>query len=64
MNPIGHYRISADMASHDWKEIQNLIFENLYESIPEEVEHIKKEVTKILEEKKKNVCETDKRNDA
>ena len=50
-----------ERSKHDWKEIQNLILENLFESIPEEVEHIKEEVTKILEEKKKNVCETDKR---
>ena len=48
-----------EKSNHDWKEIQNLILENLFESIPEEVEHIKDEVNKILEEAKKNVCETD-----
>lgn len=48
-----------ERSNHDWKEIQNLILENLFESIPEEVEHIKDEVNKILEEAKKNVCETD-----
>ena len=48
-----------ERSNHDWKEIQNMIMENLFESIPEEVEHIKDEVNKILEEAKKNVCETD-----
>ena len=51
-----------ERSKHDWKEIQNMIMENLFYSVPEEVEHIKEEVTKILEERK-NVCETDKRND-
>lgn len=51
-----------EQSKHDWKEIQNMIMENLFYSVPEEVEHIKEEVTKILEERK-NVCETDKRND-
>lgn len=46
---------------HDWKEIQNMIYENLFYSVPEEVEHIKDEVNKILEERK-NVREIDKRN--
>ena len=50
-----------ERSNHDWKDIQNMIMENLFESIPEEVEHIKDEVNKILEEAKKNVCETDKR---
>ena len=48
-----------ERSNHDWKDIQNMIMENLFESIPEEVEHIKDEVNKILEEAKKNVCETD-----
>ena len=48
-----------EKSNHDWKEIQNMIMENLFYSVPEEVEHIKEEVTKILEERK-NVCETDK----
>lgn len=49
-----------EKSNHDWKEIQNMIYENLFYSVPEEVEHIKEEVTKILEERK-NVCETNKR---
>lgn len=46
---------------HDWKTIQNMIYENLFCSIPEEVEHIREEVDKFLKEEK-NVCETDRRN--
>jgi len=49
-----------EKSKHDWKEIQNMIYENLFYSVPEEVEHIKEEVTKILEERK-NVCEANKR---
>ena len=49
-----------EKSKHDWKEIQNMIMENLFYSVPEEVEHIKEEVAKFLEERK-NVCETDKR---
>lgn len=48
-----------ERSNHDWKEIQNMIMENLFYAVPEEVEHIKEEVSKILEEAKKNVCETD-----
>ena len=48
-----------ERSNHDWKEIQNMIMENLFYAVPEEVEHIKEEVNKILEEKR-NVCETDK----
>lgn len=47
-----------ERSNHDWKEIQNMIMENLFYAVPEEVEHIKEEVTKILEERK-NVCEID-----
>lgn len=50
-----------EKSNHDWKEIQNMIMENLFYAVPEEVEHIKEEVAKILEERR-NVCETDKRN--
>lgn len=49
-----------ERSNYDWKDIQNMIYENLFYAVPEEVEHIKEEVNKILEEKR-NVCETDKR---
>ncbi len=49
-----------ERSNHDWKEIQNMIMENLFYAVPEEVEHIKEEVNKILEEKR-NVCEIDER---
>ena len=52
-----------ERSNHDWKEIQNMIYENLFYAVPEEVEHIKEEVNKILEEERKNVREIDKRND-
>ena len=39
---------------HDWKTIQNMIYENLFCSIPEEVEQ-------FLEEKKEDVRKDDKR---
>lgn len=45
---------------HDWKTIQNMIYENLFCSIPEEVEQLRYEVKQFLEEKK-NVCEDNKR---
>lgn len=44
----------------DWKEVQDLIFMNMFESNPKEVDKIREMVKKFLEENK-HVCETDKR---
>ena len=46
---------------HDWKTIQNMIYENLFCSIPEEVEQLRYEVKQFLEEKKEDVRKDDKR---
>jgi len=46
-----------------WQEVQNLIFENLFFSYPEDKEKLKKEIDFLIEEAKKNVCETYKRED-
>ena len=45
---------------HDWREVQDLIFMNMFESNPAEEQKIRQEIKKFLEERK-NVCETDKR---
>ena len=47
---------------HDWREVQDLIFMNMFESNPKEEEKIRQEIKKFLEENK-NVREDDKRND-
>lgn len=44
-----------------WKEIHNMIYENLFTACPEKIEHIKEEINKILEERP-HVCKTNKRN--
>lgn len=52
-----------ERSRHDWKEIQNMIMENLFDPLPSEEERLNKEIKDLIEEAKKNVCEIDKRND-
>lgn len=47
---------------HDWREVQDLIYMNMFESNPSEEKKIRELVNKFMEEQK-NVCETDKRTD-
>lgn len=47
---------------HDWREVQDLIYMNLFESNPSEEKKIRELVNKFMEEQK-NVCKDDKRND-
>lgn len=49
-----------EKSKHDWKEIHNMIYENLFTACPENIERIKEEINKILEERP-HVCKTDKR---
>lgn len=45
-----------------WHEIENLIYENLFNPLPSEEERLNKEIKDFIEEAKKNVCKADKRN--
>lgn len=47
---------------HDWREVQDLIFMNMFESNPSEEKKIRDLVNKFLEENK-NVREADRRED-
>lgn len=47
---------------HDWKEVQDLIFMNMFESNPSEEKKIRELINNFMEEQK-NVRETDKRDD-
>lgn len=49
-----------EKSKHDWKEIHNMIYESFFNAVPEEMERIKEEITKLLE-KRTHVCEADKR---
>lgn len=40
-----------EKSKHDWKEIYNMIYENLFTACPENIERIKEEINKILNEK-------------
>ena len=44
-----------------WQDVQNMILENLFESTPREEFLLKQEIEVLIEEAKKYVCETDKR---
>ena len=46
---------------HDWREVQDLIFMNMFESNPSEERKIRELINKFMEEEK-NVCKDDKRN--
>ena len=44
-----------------WQEIESLILENLFNPLPSEKERLEQEIKDLIEEAKKHVCETDKR---
>ena len=50
-----------ERSRHDWKEIQNMIMENLFDPLPSEEERLNKEIKDLIEEAKKNVREADRR---
>lgn len=47
---------------HDWREVQDLIFMNMFESNPSEEKKIRELVNKFLEEERKNVRKNYQRN--
>ena len=51
-----------ERSKYDWKEIQNMIMENLFDPLPSEEERLNKEIRDFIEEAKKNVREADRRN--
>lgn len=60
MPRISGQEYSATKPQHNWRELESMIFENLFFPVPEEMEQIRSEVKKFLEENK-DVCEIDKR---
>lgn len=44
-----------------WQEIQDLVMMSLFNATPSEEEQLRQEINDLIEEAKKNVCETDKR---
>lgn len=47
---------------NDWREVQDLIFMNMFESNPQDMDKIRSEIQKFIEENK-NVRKDDKRED-
>ena len=51
----------ANIPPDDWKESKYLLYMIFFEENPEREQIIRKEIYKFLEEKQKNVCKMDKR---
>lgn len=47
---------------NDWREVQDLIFMNMFESNPQDMDKIRSEIQKFIEENK-NVRKDDRRED-
>lgn len=45
-----------------WNELRDLVMISIFNSPPVEEEQLKKEIKILIEEERKHVCETDKRN--